>query len=251
MGADFRLRKQRDRGARNAMPDPADAGRSRVNDLSTSDAEPGDGCDGQSNAERARRAWICRCRCCGRRRGNRSDCGARGARRRSARAVSLMRRADIVLSTLALGHLRPVEAAMAEMARIAAPGAIVLDHRLPSRRTATRMEANVSRAAARPSKWKASPYSMARAAQLSAGTARVSRSRIRRTGTAIYRSRGQVRDVRAGARARRRFLSRDSGGPGDSARRPGGHRRPSRRTPRPGDFTRANRDHERRVRRST
>jgi ubiquinone/menaquinone biosynthesis C-methylase UbiE len=34
--------------------------------------------------------------------------------------------ADIVLSTLALGHLRPIQAAMAEMARIAAPGASVL-----------------------------------------------------------------------------------------------------------------------------
>jgi ubiquinone/menaquinone biosynthesis C-methylase UbiE len=34
--------------------------------------------------------------------------------------------ADIVLSTLALGHLRPIEAAMEEIARIAAPGATVL-----------------------------------------------------------------------------------------------------------------------------
>jgi ubiquinone/menaquinone biosynthesis C-methylase UbiE len=34
--------------------------------------------------------------------------------------------ADVVVSTLALGHLRPVEAAMAELARIAAPGGSVL-----------------------------------------------------------------------------------------------------------------------------
>jgi ubiquinone/menaquinone biosynthesis C-methylase UbiE len=34
--------------------------------------------------------------------------------------------ADIVLSTLALGHIRPIEAAMEELARIAAPGATVL-----------------------------------------------------------------------------------------------------------------------------
>jgi malonyl-CoA O-methyltransferase len=34
--------------------------------------------------------------------------------------------ADVVVSTLALGHMRPVEAAMAELARLAAPGACVL-----------------------------------------------------------------------------------------------------------------------------
>lgn len=34
--------------------------------------------------------------------------------------------ADVLISTLALGHLRPVEAAMAELARLAAPGATVI-----------------------------------------------------------------------------------------------------------------------------